>query len=156
MEEITVSDNNMTDSDGKSVTSASKTIENELREHLNRVDNEYRDEEIKKDIPNAENIKPFVVPGFVLDFLQDKPIKIQEIIINSNLSPDQKEKIKHVFLPNENELSINREAMREILGDLCMTYPEIQPYFSSKTIFFGTFLFGFFERKSMAESILAV
>lgn len=146
MEEVT---ENLQQNDNK----MSSNLENELKEHLSRVEGGI-DEQIKKDNPNIDDVKPFIVPDFVLDFLQDKPIEIQKIIICKNLSTDQKKKVEHVFLPNANELKINREAIKELLSDLCSKYPELQPYFSNKVIFLGTFAFGYYERKTMVESEL--
>ncbi len=143
----------VTQNEAQNAPKESSSIENELREHLDRVEGGI-DEQIKKDNPDIGIIKPFVVPDFVLDFLQDKPIEIQKFIICKNLSPDQKKKVEHVFQPNANELKINREAIRELLGDLCSKYPELQPYFSNKVIFFGTFAFGYYERKTMVEAEL--
>lgn len=131
----------------------SNDIESELKEHLNRLEVESNGENTKN-VPINDIVKPFLIPDFVLDFLQDKPIKIQEILITRGLSADKKEAVKHIFKPNENELEINRASLKEIIQELCTKYPEIQPYFSNKTIFFGTFAFGFYERHSMVESIL--
>jgi hypothetical protein len=129
--------------------------ESELKQHLDRIENENSDQTDSKDVPNAEIRKPYEPNSGLLDFLQDKPITVQRLLITRGLSPDQKKKIESVFQANANELSVNRAAIREILIDLCEKYPEVAPYFSNKTIFIATFGFGYYERSSMAESILA-
>jgi hypothetical protein len=148
MDEMTINDSEVTQK-------SEKSIEFELKEHLDKIDREgINFEEVKSDSTNTETIRPFIVPNFVLDFLQDKPIEIQKILITKNLSPDQKKKVEYIFRPNANELTINREAIRELISDLATKYPEIQPYFSNKMIFLGTFGFGFYERKTMVEAEL--
>lgn len=126
----------------------------ELKQHLEKIENENKDQTNTKDIPNAENRPAYEPNSALLDFLQDKPIQIQKHLITRGLSPDQKKKVESVFRANENELSVNRAAIREAIIDLCQTYPELMPYFSNKTIFLATFTFGYFERSTMVDSIL--
>jgi hypothetical protein len=139
----------------KTQENISKTEENELRQHLDSVQDEKNTQNTTKDIPNTINVKPYEPNAGLLDFLQDKPITIQRLLITKGLSPDQKKKVEHVFQANEHEISVNRAAIREILIDLCTKYPELTPYFSNKTIFLATWSFGYFERSGIVETTLS-
>lgn len=138
----------------KTDNTMSKTDENELRQHLDSVQDEKNNQNTTKDIPNTTFVKPYEPNSGLLDFLQDKPVTVQRLLITRGLSPDQKKKVEHIFQANESEISVNRAAIRELLIDLCTKYPELTPYFSNKTIFLATWTFGYFERSGMVESTL--
>lgn len=141
MDEVTKSDMKVTD-------------DFELKQKLENVENENT---IKSDknVPDSDTVKLYEPNSALLDFLQDKPIAVQKLLITRGLYPDQKKKVESVFQANEHEISVNRAAIREIIIDLCTKYPEMMPYFSNKTIFIATFGFGYYERSTIVESILA-
>ena len=128
--------------------------ETELFNNLKRLDQENPTETTA--IPTNSDVVPvFRCPDFVINFLADKPVKIQEMVICSRLSASQREKVKDIFKPNEDEISINKDAIRELIGSLCKKYPDLVPYFSTEAVFFATFSFGFYERNQMVKDIIA-
>lgn len=132
---------------------AKNTDESELLDNLNRLDQE-NPSETAKIPPNCDVITRFRCPDFVINFLADKPIKIQEMVICSRLSPAQKEKVRDIFKPHEDEISIYKDGIRELIGHLCSKYPEMIPYFSTEAVFFATFTFGFYERNQLVKDII--
>lgn len=128
-------------------------IENELKTKLNHIENQDKTDERSSFVGETPNI--FRCPDFVLDFLQDKPVSVQKLIITQGLNADQKKKVEHIFLPNEHESRINREAIKLFIEELCTKNPDLIPFFSTKTVFLGTFGFGFLERKSMVDTIIS-
>ena len=142
------------DLDQNESKTTSNSIEIELKEHLDRMEKEAVGTENPKENIGVNPIKPIHISDGVLDFLQDKPIKIQEIFICKNLSPDQKKEIQYIFKANEHELAINRAGIKHLLEKLCAKYPELEPYFSNEAIFFATFVFGYFERQTMVDAVI--
>lgn len=132
------------------------TDENELKESLSRIENANPEQKLTENVVNAAIPSIFVCPDFVLNFLQDKPVAIQKIILTSKLTQSQKKAVESVFKASENELAINRAALKAIIEKLATKYPEIQPWLTNETIFLGTFVFGFHDRSEQVKAILEI
>lgn len=126
----------------------------ELKQNLSRLESGNNEQKPTENVVNADIPKPFVCPDFVLNFLQDKPIKLQKIILTAKLTQGQKKEVEHIFLPNENELAINREALKALISKLAEKYPEVRPYLTNEAVFFGTFTFGLYDRSEQIKAIL--
>lgn len=130
--------------------------ENELKASLQRINETSSEQKPSENVVNPVLSPSFICPDFVLNFLQDKPIAIQKIILTSKLSQTQKKAVESVFKAGENELAINRAALKAIIEKLAMKYPEIQPWLTNETIFLGTFVFGFHDRSEQVKAILEI
>lgn len=128
--------------------------EDELKTSLNRIENSTMEQKPTENTVNADVLKPFSCPDFVLDFLQDKPIALQKIVITSKLSQAQKKEVEYIFSPNEHELEINRAALKVLIEKLAVKYPELQPWLTNEAIFMGTFAFGFYDRSEQVKAHL--
>lgn len=128
--------------------------ENELKDKLFRIDSANTETKPTENMVNAEIVKPFVAPDFVINFLQDKPIKFQKMVLTSKLSQAEKKEVEFIFSPNEHELEINREALKALIGKLAVKYPELQPFLTNEMVFMGTFAFGFYDRSEQVKSHL--
>lgn len=132
------------------------TDDNEFKDHLKRIPNEELPPTPVENMVNTPLLKPFACPDFVLNFLQDKPIKVQQILLTSKLTTSEKKEVADIFTPNEHELKINREAMKFLIEKLATKYPEMQPFLGNETIFFGTFAFGIYDRAEAVKTTLEI
>lgn len=146
----------MTENIPKADQNSAKSDEIELKNHLLNAELSDNDAKTTQNISIDPIIPSFKCPDFVLDFLQDKPVKIQELILTKNLNNDQKKKVRDVFKASDNELKINREACRIMIEKLVAKNPDLAPYFSNEIIFLGTFGFGFMERKQLVEDMVSL
>jgi hypothetical protein len=130
--------------------------ESELKASLNRIENQSNEQTPTEVKANINDTPSFNCPDFVLDFLQDKPIAIQKIILTSKLTQSEKKEVESIFLPNEHELKINRAAIKSLVEKLATKYPEMQAFLTNETIFYGTFAFGFYDRSVAVKEVLEI
>lgn len=100
---------------------------------------------------NNANFKPFIVPDFVLNYLQDKPIWLQKQIICKNLSPDQIIEVEAIFKPSPDEIVIARQLIKKYIEKLVQQMPEIEKYISDEAVFLTSWSISFVERKRLVK-----
>lgn len=135
---------------------AQNSDESELKASLQRISETHSEQKSAENVVNTAISPSFICPDFVLNFLQDKPIAIQKIILTSKLNQSQKKAVESVFKAGENELAINRAALKAIIEKIATKYPEIQPWLTNEAIFLGTFAFGFHDRSEQVKAILEI
>lgn len=132
------------------------TDETDLLASLSRIESTISEQKPAESVVNAVISSPFVCPDFVLNFLQDKPVALQRIILTSKLTQSQKKAVEPVFKVGENETAITRAALKAIIEKLGAKYPEIQPWLTNEVIFLGTFVAGFYDRSEQVKAILEI
>lgn len=130
----------------KKIENFAKNLENEFN---NFGDNGDKNEKTSDNFENNSNFKPFVIPDFVLNFLQDKPIWLQKQILCKNLSPDQIKEVESIFKPSQDELVISRQLVKKYLEKLVQAFPEVEKYISDEAVFLGSWTISFIERKRL-------
>lgn len=130
------------------------TDENEFKDHLGRIENDDKGQKPTENVVNTPITPTFNCPDFVLDFLQDKPIAAQKVILTAKLTQAEKKAVDHIFQASEHELFINRAALKKLIEKLAVKYPEMQPWLTNESIFLGTFAFGFWDRSQLVKSEL--
>lgn len=140
------------------IESTTKTLpntdENELKNQLLETEKSSDNAKPNQNVVNAININSFSCPEFVLNFLQDKPIKIQKMVLTAKLTQDQKKSVESIFQAGPHEIEINRAALKAIIEKLAIKYPEVQPWLTNEAVFLGTFAFGFYDRAEQVKTVL--
>lgn len=109
-------------------------VKREFAQEIKNIKAENIGESVKIDSDKPPK-PPFVCPPLILDWLQDLSPKVQKAILCKDLTPEQKKMAEPLFIPTEDERTINRKMMSWLVGKLVEKFPEAERYFSDELWF---------------------